>query len=186
MEISQCSKTITELPYEIINLFYSMLTLEDAKSFGKTNKTFRKIYLENVAKTKYITNAMYQIKNEPKIDISKFIQDILENIRLGNRYIYLDMASADEGNKEMYIIVNVTASTSYISDITLHVLNKYNKKMISFCSEDNAIYEQPHCASLDNRFKIKLITLSPFNQTMRPLYIYYNSATRVLKKSNEK
>ena len=185
MEISQCSKTITDLPYEIINLFYSMLTLEDAKNFGKTNKTFRKIYLENVAKTKYISTILYQKKKEPKIDISKFIQDILYNIRLGNRCIYLDMASTYEGNKEMYIIVNVTTSPSYISDITLHALNKYNKIMISFSIKDNAIYSHPHCVGLHNIFKIKLITLSPFNQTMRPLNIYYNSETCVLKKSNE-
>ena len=181
MEIPQCSKTITELPYEILNLFYSMLTLEDAKNFGKTNKIFRKIYLENVAKTKYISNILYQIKNEPKIDISRFIQDILENIRIGNRFIYLDMASNDEGYSEMYRIVNVTSS-SYISDITLHVLNKYNKKMISFCTEHNAIYEMNEMNCRDNTLKIKLITTSSFKHKMRPLNIYYNSVSHKFEK----
>jgi hypothetical protein len=180
METSRHSPHITSLPREIINILYSMLTLEDAKSLGLTTKTFRELYLQNVALTEYITNDMYLLKNEPKIDISKFVQDILKHIRMGNRYIYLDMISNYEGTtiQEMHKIVNVTAPDSGRTDIILHVINNKYIKMISFSIQSNAIYER----FVDDIATIKLITKSPFKLKMRPLSVYYDEMTMQLLK----
>lgn len=191
MNNDQTPTTLMSLPTELISFLLKFISIKDAINFGRVNKYFRKIYLENVRSAKYISN-----KIEPNTNVALFNEAILENVRLGNRILVICQENkptdnsadepvdepADEPKNDIYKIVNITSLPDRSKNLTLHLINNDNTQIEIVCLniDYNIIVAKIATNFMISEVIIKLLTESPFQHKMRPLNVRFSKKDKTL------
>ena len=183
MDNSQTPTTLMTLPTELISVLLKFISIKDAINFGRVNKYFREIYLENVRSAKYISN-----KIEPNTNVALFNEAILENVRLGNRTLLIRHEnksaheSADEPKNDIYKIVNITSLPDRSKNLTLHLINNDNTQIEIVClnTDHNVIVAKIATNFMILDITIELLTESSFQHKMRPLNVRFSKKDKTL------
>jgi hypothetical protein len=177
MEATKSLTNLETFPPEMITLIMTFMNIKDAINIGKVNKYFRKIYLEMLNNTKYISN-----KLEPNLNV--FIEMILKNVALGNRTLFINIPHCTNNINDIFQIINITSIPDHSLNLTLHLINENKTKIeiITFNSYYNIISTKNNGLREDNGSiwrrnfdaNVKIITESRFKHKMRPLKVEFS------------
>tara|TARA_Y100000748_G_C15446992_1_gene469394 strand:- start:169 stop:750 length:582 start_codon:yes stop_codon:yes gene_type:complete len=187
MSISTTTYLITDLPTEIMTVIFSKLKIKDAVNLGRVNKRLREIYLDLVNKTKYI-----DCMQPPNRKLTTYIENILQNMRNGNRLVVLKIYPEENSTSlkgildgktmepvtqddhyPLFKIINLSVIPSSIYALKIHLMNDKNIRIIHFNLYDNVI--TCDTAKENNDLVLKFIINTPFNSKMRPLKYTFTS-----------